>query len=361
MNNLDGSIYNALVAAKLASASGGGGGNIASNNVTAMTGYEEAETASSIETTDSLNQAVGKLEKGIDDNKTNILSTAAIGTCETAGNTAAKVVTISGDWTLRTGVIIGVKFTYTNSASNVTLNVNGSGDKSIYFGTGVYTGASAHVAGNASVYTFYQYDGTYWVWLTRSTYSDPQNMTQAEASAGTETRGRLISAKVLSDTIDEKIQPLENNILSNWGGAKNLATITSGTFTAPSGTRYTTIPLSQPISGDIVVYFGSLTSDDTQDSTCAIVVSSATETLSTINMERGSSESATVTITSEATKILIYPAAGYSTSSGKTVTWSNLMVCSKADWDKTQAYSDPAMSNVELTAAIRALQAQLAE
>ena len=74
MGNLDGSIYNALVAAKLASTSGGGGGNIASNNVTAMTGYEEAETAAAITTSDTLNQAVGKLEKGVDDNKTNILS-----------------------------------------------------------------------------------------------------------------------------------------------------------------------------------------------------------------------------------------------------------------------------------------------
>ena len=53
--------------------SSGGGGNIASNNVTAMTGYEEAETASAITTSDTLNQAVGKLEKGVDDNKTNIL------------------------------------------------------------------------------------------------------------------------------------------------------------------------------------------------------------------------------------------------------------------------------------------------
>lgn len=45
---------------------GGGGGDITSANVTAMTGYTIAQTASAISTTDTLNQAVGKLEKGLD-------------------------------------------------------------------------------------------------------------------------------------------------------------------------------------------------------------------------------------------------------------------------------------------------------
>ena len=53
---------------------GGGGGDITSANVTAMTGYEIAEEAEAIETTDTLNEAIGKLEKGVSDNETNILS-----------------------------------------------------------------------------------------------------------------------------------------------------------------------------------------------------------------------------------------------------------------------------------------------
>lgn len=51
---------------------GGGGGDITSANVTAMTGYEIAEEADAIETTDTLNEAIGKLEKGVSDNETNI-------------------------------------------------------------------------------------------------------------------------------------------------------------------------------------------------------------------------------------------------------------------------------------------------
>ena len=53
---------------------GGGGGDITSANVTAMTGYEIAEEADEIETTDTLNEAIGKLEKGVSDNETNISS-----------------------------------------------------------------------------------------------------------------------------------------------------------------------------------------------------------------------------------------------------------------------------------------------
>ena len=53
---------------------GGGGGDITSANVTAMTGYEIAEEADAIETTDTLNEAIGKLEKGVSDNETNISS-----------------------------------------------------------------------------------------------------------------------------------------------------------------------------------------------------------------------------------------------------------------------------------------------
>ena len=51
---------------------GGGGGDITSANVTAMTGYEIAEEADASETTDTLNEAIGKLEKGVSDNETNI-------------------------------------------------------------------------------------------------------------------------------------------------------------------------------------------------------------------------------------------------------------------------------------------------
>lgn len=64
---------------------GGGGGDITSANVTAMTGYEIAEEAEAIETTDTLNEAMGKLEKGVSINENDILTINGKLTAHTAG------------------------------------------------------------------------------------------------------------------------------------------------------------------------------------------------------------------------------------------------------------------------------------
>lgn len=54
------------------------------------------------------------------------------GTCSTAAATAAKTVSCTG-FTLATGAKITVKFTVTNSAVGLTLNVNNTGAKNIYY------------------------------------------------------------------------------------------------------------------------------------------------------------------------------------------------------------------------------------
>lgn len=92
---------------------------------------------------------------------------AFYGTCSTAAATAEKAITISADqnFALRVGAIIGVKFTVSNTASNVKLNVNSTGAKSIWYNTSAYTGTSSDVCGLANRYNYYMYDGTYWCWL----------------------------------------------------------------------------------------------------------------------------------------------------------------------------------------------------
>lgn len=90
------------------------------------------------------------------------------GTCSTAAATAAKEVTLSNTdgWELKAGTTVGVKFSATNTASNVTLNVNGSGAKSIYYNNAVYTSTSSTVCGYANRVIYYMYDGTNWVWMS---------------------------------------------------------------------------------------------------------------------------------------------------------------------------------------------------
>lgn len=80
------------------------------------------------------------------------------GTCATAAATVAKVVTCSG-FVLETGASIAVKFTYYNTGASPTLNVNGTGAKSIMmFGTTV---PSTYMWRSGEAVLFV-YDGTYW-------------------------------------------------------------------------------------------------------------------------------------------------------------------------------------------------------
>lgn len=89
-----------------------------------------------------------------------VLSAAAklgrgYGACSTAAATKAKTVTLSG-FTLVTGAIVGVKFSYDNTAAAPTLNVNSTGAKSIYYkGEAIAAGLL-----KASYVYLFQYNGT---------------------------------------------------------------------------------------------------------------------------------------------------------------------------------------------------------
>lgn len=81
------------------------------------------------------------------------------GTCATAAATAAKTVTLSG-FSLVTGAVVAVKFTYANTAASPTLNVNGTGAKSIAVYGSTAAGSGAWSAGEVVLFV---YDGTRWV------------------------------------------------------------------------------------------------------------------------------------------------------------------------------------------------------
>lgn len=93
------------------------------------------------------------------------------GTCSSTASSQNKIIEIPNDqaFSLVAGVVIGVKFANTNTyeataVAPCTLNVNSSGAKSVYYNNGVPTGSNPSVFGSAGRYTFYVYDGTYWVW-----------------------------------------------------------------------------------------------------------------------------------------------------------------------------------------------------
>ena len=126
--------------------------------------------------------------------KTNILGTeaniasTAYCTCATAAATAAKVANLqdssSNTFTLMTGITVHVKFTYSNTASSPTLNVNGTGAKAIkQYGT---TAASTSVATSwrAGAVVPLTYDGTNWV-INSSIDNNTTYSSKTAASGGT--------------------------------------------------------------------------------------------------------------------------------------------------------------------------------
>ncbi|MGN1077749.1 MAG: hypothetical protein ACI4ST_04475 [Candidatus Gallimonas sp.] len=83
------------------------------------------------------------------------------GTCATAAATSAKEVSDCTGFVLETGAKVSVRFTYANSASSPTLNVNGTGAKSI---------RNSNSSAGTLTYRWYPYqvvdfvyDGTYWI------------------------------------------------------------------------------------------------------------------------------------------------------------------------------------------------------
>lgn len=92
-----------------------------------------------------------------------LLSNALYGTCETAASTAAKVVVLPGFDSLETGVTIHVKFTYSNTASNATMNVNSTGAKNLCrYGT-TRIGTTDRASWRAGAVVSFTYDGTSWI------------------------------------------------------------------------------------------------------------------------------------------------------------------------------------------------------
>lgn len=84
-------------------------------------------------------------------------------TCATAAATAAKVATLT-TFALETGAQVRIKFTYANSVANPTLNINGTGAKTIFWRGAALASTQYWAAGQILDFI---YDGTNWVLITQ--------------------------------------------------------------------------------------------------------------------------------------------------------------------------------------------------
>lgn len=115
---------------------------------------------------------------------THLVGSTLYGTCATAAATAAKVVTCANFSKLETGVTIHVKFTYSNTASNATMNVNSTGAKNLCcYGT-TRVGTTEKTSWKAGAVVSFTYDGTSWV--MNDYIADTGITTDTKDTAGTE-------------------------------------------------------------------------------------------------------------------------------------------------------------------------------
>lgn len=138
------------------------------------------------------------------------IGSTAYGYCETAAGTAAKVVDMTG-FKLVTGATIYVKFKEKNTASNPTLNVNGTGAIKIYrYGTtaaGTTDTANGWKAGAILALT---YDGTGWIY--HYWYNNQYNLANNCLGGGNFTAdSQIYRYQLLFHTTREKLTPLNND------------------------------------------------------------------------------------------------------------------------------------------------------
>lgn len=142
-------------------------------------------------------------------NNTNVF----YGTCATAAGTAAKVVELTnGDnFQLIAGAVIGVKFSYSNTASSVTLNVESKGAKQIWYDNAVYTGTSNHICGYANRINYYMYDGTHWVWMNPGVEFNDNTIPSAYCSTAAGTAAKWAYCTGYMENKDQTIQVIFTN------------------------------------------------------------------------------------------------------------------------------------------------------
>lgn len=151
----------------------------------------------------------------------------------------------------------------------------------------------------------------------------------------------------------DQIETNKNNITSLYNsGQKNHLSINTSTYTASGSNRALKIPVDS-ISGTIHIYFGEITSTDTDDTTCGVLlVDSNDNTIQTLQFGRGTNKDMSVYVGSTAVaSVSIYPATNWTNSADDTVSITKGMICSQDAWGATGGTYEPyAMSNADITA-----------
>lgn len=163
-------------------------------------------------------------------------------------------------------------------------------------------------------------------------------------------------AAVNSGIDSEKVEQIETNKNNNSFAVEkignNLVNVPSG-----SGVRWVDITVNIP-PGVYTVGFSNLSGDDSRQSQISFY--SADSSFYTSIGKGNDVYINNVTFTNTVTTIRIYASTNGTTSINQNVSFTTLFLCRQETWNPSVGIQPYAMSNAELTAAIQALQAQLA-
>lgn len=137
-------------------------------------------------------------------------------------------------------------------------------------------------------------------------------------------------------------------------GAKNLL---EGADDEVSGTNFKSFNISIP-PGKYVIYIGEYASTDTDDTRAqAYFFDGSSNIVSTrFIQQKADAMYQEVTVSAQTSKITIYASDNATHGSGDTVTVAKVMVCTKTDWDISQAYQPYRPSYQELYERVVALE-----
>ena len=192
--------------------------------------------------------------KKYSEDKAVISNSFALGTCTTEGNAPIKSVTISVGygWKRTIGGIIGIKFAYTNTynvgvgseTGPITLSVNGEEAQIYYNGTSNQSGTSPQCYGSADRYTYYVWDGTYWVWLSCGFHSENESSSFSTNVIANSTNYN-ISSDVFNNIVDISFRLYP---AATWSASSNFQL-----FSVPNMYKPSTIKCGTAYSGTTVL------------------------------------------------------------------------------------------------------------